>query len=383
MKTTILPSKNLMNRSPLLAFLLISFVLACFAFSPTAQAVDPPPDGGYSGENTAEGEDALFSLVPGAAGNTALGWRSLFSDTTGSFNTGVGAGALILNNADSNTAVGAVALLLNTSGTENVAVGTDALVFNDSGLQNVANGAFALFNNTTGSHNTAVGSNALFQNTASSNTGIGDDALQSNITGQFNVAMGDSAGANSTGDNNVIIGTGAGNNITTASNVICISTSGENVSNTCYIANIFSATNAGGSAVFVNGDGQLHTMTSSKRFKEDIKPINDGSKALFALKPVTFRYKKDIDPAGTAQLGLVAEDVEKVNPDLVVHDKEGKPYSVRYDQVNAMLLNEFLKEHREVQELRKQVAVLTAGLQRVTARLELSKSAPQTVVNDQ
>jgi hypothetical protein len=189
------------------------------------------------------------------------------------------------------------------------------------------------------------------------------------------------------------LGLGAGNNITTASNVICISTSGENVSNTCSIANIFSATNARGSAVFVNSDGQLHTTTSSKRFKKEIKPMNKNSEALFSLEPVSFRYKNDIDPTGTSQFGLVAEDVEKVNPDLVVRDKEGKPYSVRYDQVNAMLLNEFLKEHRKVEQLtkdfesklvrqQKQIETLTAGLQKVSAQLELSKSAPQTVKND-
>ena len=113
-----------------------------------------------------------------------------------------------------------------------------------------------------------------------------------------------------------------------------------------------------------------------------------ASEALFALKPVTFRYKQEIDPNGTPQFGLVAEEVEKVNPDLVVRDKEGKPYSVRYDQVNAMLLNEFLKEHSTVQELRKEIATLTATvkeqasqIQKVSAQLETSKPAPQVVNN--
>jgi hypothetical protein len=123
-------------------------------------------------------------------------------------------------------------------------------------------------------------------------------------------------------------------------------------------------------------------MLSSARFKEAIKPMDKASEAILALKPVTFRYKKNMDPAGTSQFGLVAEDVEKVNPDLVVRDEEGKPYSVRYDQVNAMLLNEFLKEHRKVEQMEKQTEALTAGLQKVGAQLELSKPAPQAVLNN-
>src|SRR5262249_47214143 len=174
---------------------------------------------------------------------------------------------------------------------------------------------------------------------------------------------------------------------------------GEN--NACYIASIFGQTSADGIPVLINASNKLGTATSSKRFKEDIKPMNKSSEALFALKPVAFRYKKEIDPAGTSQLGLVAEDVEKVNPDLIVRDEEGKPYSVRYDQVNAMLLNEFLKEHKTVQEQRatiiqqrkhfeaaiarqqKQIDALTAGLQKVSAQLELNKPAPQMVLNNQ
>src|SRR5262249_47861587 len=156
-------------------------------------------------------------------------------------------------------------------------------------------------------------------------------------------------------------------------------------------------TSASGIPVLINLDNKLGTATSSARFKRDIHDMDNASEALFALRPVAFRYKKEIDPTGISQLGLVAEDVEKVNPDLVVRDKEGKPYSVRYDQVNAMLLNEFLKEHRKVQELeatvarqqkdfqatamrqQKQIDALTAGLQKVSAQLELNKPAPQTV----
>ena len=180
----------------------------------------------------------------------------------------------------------------------------------------------------------------------------------------------------------------AGGNVTTASNVICIGALGNNVDNSCYIGQIFGSNSSGGVAVFVNSNGRLGTSTSSRRFKDDISLMDRTSEALFALKPVTFRYKKEIDPARTSQCGLVAEDVEKVNPDLVVRDKEGKPYSVRYDQVNAMLLNEFLKEHRKnekqeatIARLEKQVEALSAGLQKVSAQLEASKPAPQLVNN--
>jgi trimeric autotransporter adhesin len=227
------------------------------------------------------------------------------------------------------------------------------------------------------------------------NTAEGVGALGGNVNGTFNTAIGDSALFNSTsGSFNIALGSGAGLNVTTAGNVICIGTDGNNVDNSCYIGQIFGATSSGGTAVFINSNGRLGTMTSSQRFKESIKPIGAASEALLALKPVTFRYKREIDPEGDGkpQFGLVAEDVEKVNPDLVVRDKEGKPYSVRYDQVNAMLLNEFLKEHRKVEELEatltrqqksfesklteqeKRIAVLTSGLQRVSARLVFTKT---------
>ena len=368
---------------------------------PKMQAVSPAPDGCYPGFTTAEGCNALQHLATGA-GNTAIGWYSLSSDTIHSYNTGVGAGTLVLNNADSNTAVGAAALLLNTTGTENVAVGTDALVYNDTGSANTATGPFALFSNTIGNYNTAVGNSALashtmgdrntaigtyalqFDTTGERNTAVGVLALYQNTSGTFNIAIGGQAlSSNTEGGGNIALGFGAGDSVTTANNVICIGASGENVSTSCYIGQIFGATSSAGTAVFINSAGKLGTMTSSRRFKDDIKPMDQASEAILALKPVTFRYKQQIDPKGVPQFGLVAEEVEKVDPDLVVRDEKGNPYSVRYDQVNAMLLNEFLKEHREVQELKKQVAALTAGLQKVSAQLELSKSGPQTVVNSQ
>jgi len=207
------------------------------------------------------------------------------------------------------------------------------------------------------------------------------------------MAIGNSAlNSNTTGSDNTVIGFSSGFAVTTANNVICIGArvAGANVSNTCYIGSIFGQTSSAGTAVFINSDGKLGTTTSSKRFKEGIKPMDKTSESLFSLKPVSFRYKKEIDPASTSQFGLVAEDVEKVNPALVVRDKDGKPYSVRYDQVNAMLLNEFLREHRTVQQheaiiaqvesnaakqeatiarQQKQIEALTEGLQKVSAQL--------------
>ena len=212
--------------------------------------------------------------------------------------------------------------------------------------------------------------------TGFNNTAIGDQALFANTTGFDNVALGTGAGFSATtGAANVYIGAGMNG------------VAGE--SNSCYIASIFGQTTTSGIPVLINSNNKLGTTTSSKRFKEDIKPMDKASEPLFSLKPVSFHYKKDIDPTRTPQLGLVAEDVEKVNPDLVVRDKEGKAYSVRYEQVNAMLLNEFLKEHRafleeqvKVERLEKQVAALTAGLQKVSAQLESNKTAPQTALNN-
>ena len=360
--------------------LFVAFILVCFTLSPSVQGVLPPPPGGYPNFTTAAGDHALQALTLGV-GNTAIGTFSLFSVTTGNFNTAVGAGSLDLNQADSNTATGTAALLFNTTGAQNTAIGTAALEFNTTGLQNAANGAFALFSNVGGSHNTAVGANALFANTASSNTGIGDDALANNSSGQFNVAIGDSAGANSTGDSNIMIGTGSGNNVTTAANVICIGSSGANVDHSCYIGNIFGATIDPATAIIVGTDssGKLGTVASSQRFKRDIHPIERASESILKLKPVTFHYKTDAK--NTPCFGLIAEDVAETSPELVVRDKEGKPYSVRYDQVNAMLLNEFLKARRQIDAQQKQIDALTAAVQKVSAQLDLSKPASQTVVN--
>jgi hypothetical protein len=310
-------------------------------------------------------------------------------NVTGNYNTAIGAGALLANTGGQNT------------GNDNTATGAGALLSNTTGYDNTANGFGALQSNTGGIFNTATGDEALECNTNGiDNTASGVGALSGNTTGSYNTAGGFGAlRNNTTGSDNIALGFQTGDNVRTASNVICIGDDlpGNNVSNACYIGQIFGATSSMGIAVFINSNGRLGTATSSRRFKEEIKPMDKTSEVLLALKPVTFRYKNDIDPAGTPQFGLVAEEVEKVKPELVVRDKEGKPYSVRYDQVNAMLLNEFLKEHQTVQELKsasvkqeamiasqqKQIDALTAGLQKVSAQLELTKAAPHAVVTNE
>ncbi len=394
----------MIHYKPTILLLFIGSSLACFALLPKVEAVVPPPDGGYPGFNTAEGQNALFSHTTGVA-NTAIGWYSLFSNTDGSYNTGVGAGTLLFNVGDQttgegtqNTALGAAALLFNTTGSANTATGVTALLNNSEGSANTANGWGALSHNNgnppDGSANTAVGAGALFSNTSGdSNTAIGENALVSNTTGSGNTAVGVRAlDHNTEGSLNIAVGVNAGHDVVTAQNAICIGLNvfGADVGDSCFIGNIFGQTSASGAAVYVNSNHRLGTLTSSSRFKDDIKPMERVSEALFALKPVTFRYKKEIDPDGKSQFGLVAEDVEKVNSDLVVRDKEGKPYSVRYEQVNAMLLNEFLKEHRKVEQLKanfdsklakqqRQIEALTAGLEKVSAQIELTKTAANVV----
>jgi len=384
---------------------LVAVVLACFALSSIAQAQlpPPPPDGGYPNGNTAEGDGALFNLTTGFD-NTAIGSGALSSNTTGSNNTANGLDALFSNTMGmDNTAIGEEALAVNTTGSANTATGFGALFGNTTGVNNTATGATALQNNATGSSNTADGQSALSSNTIGhDNTATGFDALFSNTTGSNNTAEGFEALINNrTGSNNIGLGNSAGQHITTGSNNIDIGNVGvagesnhirigtENTQTATFIAGIFRATASGGVAVFVNSSGQLGTLTSSVRFKDEIRPIGKASEAILALKPVAFRYKKDVDPDRPLQFGLVAEDVEKVNPDLVARDEQGKPYTVRYDAVNAMLLNEFLKEHKTVQEQgativrqQKQIEALSAGLQKVSAQLEMSKPAPQTVLNN-
>jgi trimeric autotransporter adhesin len=360
--------------------------LVCFGLMPVAKAVEPAaPDTGFPGGNTADGDGALSGLTGGFY-NSAFGFLALLSNGDASFNTGVGAGVLLLNTGNQNTAVGAGALLNNTTGEDNNAVGAFALVNNTTAFFNNAHGRNALFNNTEGSENEAVGDLAMEDNTTGSqNTAIGDDALRFNVDGTGNVAVGDEAG------------TGLGVSV---NNCIAINVPGAGpfatLDNTCFIGSIFDqpVSDVGTQeAVFVDQFNVIGISASSRRFKHDIQPMDKASEAILALKPVTFKY--NADKYGRTQYGLIAEEVATVNPDLVVQHKDGEISTVRYEQVNAMLLNEFLKEHKKVQNLEVTVAqqqqgmeVLTAQLkeqaaqiQKVSAQIEVNKSAPQVVVN--
>jgi len=369
--------------------------------------------GGY---NTANGLSALDNNAVGSANtatgyralgdnngnaNTATGSNALLENTTGNYNTANGSNALYSSqHGNANTATGYGALYSNNAD-DNTANGTNALFSNTTGIYNTANGAFALQNSSVGNYNTADGLNALVQNTSGdANTAIGVSALFTNTTGSKNTAAGILAlEKNTTGDSNIALGFNAGSNLTTGSNNIDIGNVGsagesshirigtEGTQTNTFIAGIAGVA-VTGSAVVVNASGQLGVAPSSARFKEAIKPMDKASEAILSLKPVTFRYKEDLDPNRVPQFGLVAEEVEKVNADLVVRDEEGKAMTVRYEAVNAMLLNEFLKEHGQVQRLeatvaqqQKQIEALTTTVQKVSDQIALSKPAPQLVAN--
>jgi hypothetical protein len=447
--SAIVSVRNTLSQSALRrGFLLLALGLGC-ALSPTARAVSPPPDGGYANSNTAEGEDALLDLTSGI-NNTAIGFEALYSNTTGGDNTANGAFALLANTTGGtntaegayalryntsglrNTANGYAALLSNTTGNNNTASGFDALFYNKTGAFNTADGTDALRNNTTGTSNTANGVNALFYNkaggqntangrgalynntTAFNNTADGYQALLHNSTGGSNTAVGMSALYNNTvGANNIALGVSAGLALTTGSNNIDLGNSGvagengnirlgtKGTHTKAFIAGISGVTVAGGVGVIVDTDGHLGTISSSQRYKDAIQPMDKASEAILSLQPVTFRYKKELDPEGIPQFGLVAEQVEKVDPDLVARDGQG----------NAMLLNEFLKEHRKVEQQaqinqeqtatitdlksalaqqQKDIAALTAAglkaqaaqIQKVSDQLGAPAPAPRVVAND-
>jgi hypothetical protein len=364
--------------------------LACFGLSPESRAVTPAPDGGYPGGNTAEGDNALLSLTGGTF-NTALGFQALLNNTDGGNNTATGAEALQNNTGNGNTATGNEALRQNTTGGHNTADGYEALATNTTGSSNTAVGVTALALNTGGDRNTAVGVYALgLNNTGNRNTAEGFHALIKNTTGSYNIAIGNNAGSNLTnGSNNIDIGN---TGIRGEANTIRVGTTGTHTAT--FIAGISGVTVSGGVGVIIDASGQLGTTTSSARFKKDIKPMGKASEAIYELNPTTFHYKEELDANAIPQFGLVAEEVLKKAPELVLCDDEGKPYTVRYEAVNAMLLNEFLKEHKKVEALQagfaqqqknfqamvaqqqKQIEALTAGLQSVSAQLEMSKPAP-------
>src|SRR5947208_1639565 len=394
--------------------LVIALTFACFGPLPITLALLPPPDGGYPNGNTAEGDDALLNLTSGT-NNTAIGFEALLNNTTGFQNTATGFQALERNTTGSdntangffalggnrtgfvNTAIGGFALGDNTTGGGNTATGFEALESNRAGDFNTATGFEALLSNTTGRNNTAAGLEALAANTTgNNNTAMGQRSLSSNTTGNFNIALGPNAGDKlTTGANNIDIG-----NRGVAGEADTIRIGDQQTQTATFIAGSIGAAVAG-PVVHINSSGQLGVPPSSARFKDEIKPMDKASEAILALKPVTFHYKHELDPDGILQFGLVAEQVAKVNPDLVVREAKGEIYTVRYEAVNAMLLNEFLKEHRKVQQqeativqikkdFRATVAQLAmrldeqaAQIQKVSAQLEVNKTVPQIVLNNQ
>ena len=399
---------SLLHRS----FLLIP--LLCLGLPLTTWA-KPPFDPDRGNRNTSAGDGALFSLTLGTD-NSAFGYRALFSNTIGSFNTGLGSQALFSNTTgDINTATGYQALLNNTTGAANTATGSQSLFFSTVGNENTANGYLALFANTTGNDNTATGANSLSSNTSGSfNSASSSFALQANTTGSFNTATGSFAlSSNTTGSSNIAVGYSAGSNLTDGFNNIDIGNQGvagesgvirvgtDGAHTATHIAGIFGAS-VTGVAVMVDANGQLGTVVSSRRFKDGIKPLDKASEVIFALKPVTFRYKEALDSKGLPQFGLIAEEVAKVNPDLVIRDADGNIHTVRYEAVNAMLLNEFLKQHQRVEEQDATIAELKATIaeqhkgmkalaasvkeqasqiQQVNRKLEATKPAPKTADN--
>jgi hypothetical protein len=388
--------------------------------------------------NTGSGANALYWNITDAR-NTANGWSALNSNTTGNNNTAngyealFGSGPSVLSTGSNNTANGYRALYSYTTGQDNVANGVNALYSNTTGSFNTANGRGALYKNSAANYNTATGYQALNNNsgayalyntadgyqalnsnkTGEGNTATGAQALFSNTAGPDNTAIGAAALYRCTGYGNIALGASAGQFVTTGNANIDIGAPGANESGTIrigtnhsntYIAGISGVTVAGGVGVIVDSSGHLGTVVSSARFKDEIKPMDKTSEAILALKPVTFHYKKELDPEGISQFGLVAEQVEKVNPALVAHDADGRVYTVRYEAVNVMLLNEFLKEHRKVEQqdcrireqeatiaqLKKGMEVLTTSLkeqaaqiQKVSAQVESNKPAPQIVDNNQ
>ena len=329
-------------------------------------------------QDTAIGVEALRNNTDGS-NNTAAGFQALYTNTTGHDNTAIGLDALFNNGVgQENTATGVNALHSNNNGSFNTANGKDTLLQNQSGGSNTANGNSALSSNISGSNNVALGVNSLMSNSSGSdNTALGVGALSGNITGGNNTALGENAGVNlTTGNNNIDIGNPG---VAAESNTVRIGTTGTHAK--VFIAGVRDTTTGSANSVnvLIDPNGQLGTLASSERFKNAIRPMDHASEAILSLKPVTFHYKTD--GTNTPQFGLIAEEVAKVNPALVVRDANGEIYSVRYEAVNAMLLNEFLKEHRKVEALEARIKELDFKIQKVSNKVELSRPGARTVDN--
>ncbi len=296
-----------------------------------------------------------------AAQNTAVGFNSLIANYNGNSNTALGANTLSANvSGSNNVGVGAGALSNNATGVSNTAVGSQALAANGTGNNNTAIGAQALTSHSGGGCcNTALGFGALANDTGGqNNVALGDGALSANVNGGSNIAIGVNAGSAVTGYNNIEIGNVG---VNTDSNVIRIGTAGQQVS--AYIAGITGVWTGSSSAVYVNANGQLGTVQSSRRYKEDIRDIGTASDALMQLRPVQFRYKQAApDGSKPLQFGLIAEEVAQIYPELVIRDKEGQLESVQYQQLPAMLLNELQKQHRMIERQEQEIQALKSRL---------------------
>jgi hypothetical protein len=356
--------------------------LGCYNTAAGSQALQLNTTGEY---NTAVGAQALLSNTIGGS-NTALGEVALQTNTAGSRNTAVGSAALEFNTASDNTALGILALQANTTGNNNTATGEAALLKNTTGSNNTGNGLDALLLNTTGNENTASGVNALGLNTTGSyNTASGVGALYSSTTGSQNTASGVFAlYSNTTGSNNIAEGYQAGYNLTTGSNDIDIGNVGvagedntirigtKGTHKVTVIAGIDSS-KVTGSAVYVTTTGRLGVLASSERFKVAISPMESKSAKLGQLRPVTFHLKSE--PKGALQYGLIAEEVAKVYPELVIRNELGRIDGVRYDELAPMLLNEMQKKNAaqdaEIHDLKKLVAEMQVGLLKLQSKDEL------------
>ena len=320
-----------------------------------ALASDTPATGGYA--NTASGADALQDNTSGNL-NTASGAFALQDNTTGFNNTAFGANALVENIAGSNNTASGVGALSQNTASDNTASGAGALQYNTIGLYNTASGFQALFSNVNGSYNTASGTLALQLNTASKNTAFGTYALQTNTSGSSNTALGFLAGTGAPVGNSESIYIGSKGTAGDASGVIYLGTEGTQTGGT-YIAGIYGATASSGTEVYITSSGQLGTVLSSGRFKEQITDMGDSSSKLLQLRPVNFFYKPEYDDGShLLQYGLIAEEVAKVYPEMVAYGNDGQILTVKYHLLVPMLLNEVQKQAEQNRKLEDRLTAL-------------------------